>query len=64
MFLPGLFDGVHIFEIVKKNNKTVFIHHEKFKGIFSAIILKMLTGNTKNSFKSMNEALKEFAENN
>lgn len=64
LFLPGLFDGEHRFELIKKENgSTEFIHAERFTGILVPLFRKMLDGSTKAGFESMNKKLKEEVEN-
>lgn len=64
LFLPGLFDGEHRFELIKKENgNTEFIHAERFTGILVPLFRKMLDGSTKAGFESMNKTLKEEVEN-
>ncbi len=63
LFISGLFDGEHIFEVepVGKNT-TRFIQREKFNGILVGIFRKSLDTDIKNGFIAMNEALKKEAE--
>lgn len=64
LFLPGLFDGEHRFELIKKETgNTEFIHAERFTGILVPLFRKMLDGSTKAGFESMNKKLKEEVEN-
>lgn len=63
LFVPGLFDGEHRFELVKKGNAvTEFIHAEKFTGLLVPLFRKMLDGSTKAGFENMNKKLKEEVE--
>ncbi|TCK92570.1 hypothetical protein EDC19_1719 [Natranaerovirga hydrolytica] len=63
MFLPGIFDGEHIFELtVLENQTTQFIHREKFSGIMVPFLKKMLDNNTRRGFEMMNQQLKERCE--
>lgn len=63
LFVPGLFDGEHRFELVSKGkNITLFIQAEKFTGILVPLFRKMLDGNTKAGFEAMNKKLKEEVE--
>lgn len=63
LFIPGLFDGEHRFELIDNGNgTTTFIQAEKFKGILVRMLSKMLDGSTLNGFRAMNEALKKEAE--
>lgn len=64
LFIPGLFDGRHIFRIIDNGDNTVtFIQKEIFKGILVPLFSKMLDTNTKNGFILMNEKLKQICEN-
>ncbi len=63
LFIPGLFDGEHIFELKDNNDGTVlFIQREIFNGILVNMFKKMLDDNTKRGFESMNNKLKEKSE--
>lgn len=63
LFIKGLFDGEHKFELIdNQNGTTTFIHSEKFKGILVPLFRKMLDENTKEGFILMNEQLKALAE--
>ncbi len=63
LWLPGLFDGAHYFELeALAANQVRLIHGEHFKGILSGLILKMIKKSTLAGFKSMNEAVKARAE--
>jgi len=63
LFIPGLFDGEHKFEIIDKgNNTTLFRQSEKFNGVLIPLFKKMLDENTVNGFNLMNRKLKELAE--
>ncbi len=65
LWMPGLFDGEHIFELMDNGNGTsTFIQREKFKGVFVPLFKKMLDVNTVNGFNQMNQKLKELAEAN
>ena len=62
-FLPGIFDGERIFVIEKSNdNKVSFLHKEVFKGLGVRLVGKKLDQDLKESFVSMNKALKARAE--
>lgn len=64
LFIKGLFDGEHTFEIIdNKNGSCTFIQSEKFNGILVPLFKKMLDVNTIQGFDLMNEKLKELAEN-
>ncbi|MBK6266124.1 SRPBCC domain-containing protein [Marivirga sp. S37H4] len=63
LFIPGLFDGEHIFELLDhKDGNTTFIQREKFNGILVPLFRKMLDNNTVNGFNQMNRKLKELVE--
>ena len=63
IFIPGIFDGEHIFELIdNQNGSTTFIQRELFGGILIPFFTKMLDVNTVNGFKLMNEKLKQEAE--
>jgi hypothetical protein len=63
LFIPGLFDGEHKFELIDNGNgTTTFIHSEKFKGVLVPLFKKQLENSTRNGFEEMNRKLKELAE--
>ena len=63
LFIEGLFDGEHYFQIEKYGeNQSKFIHGENFSGLMSVPILKIIGKNTLKGFISMNEALKKQTE--
>lgn len=63
LFLPGLFDGEHRFELIDNGNgTTTFRQSEKFNGILVTLFKKMLDTTTTNAFNLMNLKLKELAE--
>ena len=63
LFIKGLFDGHHSFEIEELSPTQVrFIHVEHFSGILSGMILRSIADDTRNNFIKMNNALKEQAE--
>lgn len=60
LFFPGLFDGEHKFELIDNGNgTTTFIQSEKINGILVGLIN---IENAKKGFQSMNQKLKELAE--
>jgi hypothetical protein len=64
LFIKGLFDGHHYFEIEELSpNQVLFRHGEDFSGILSNMILKKVGERTRNGFVRMNEELKKRAEN-
>lgn len=63
LFVRGLFDGEHRFELIDNGNgTTTFKQSEKFRGIFVPFFTKMLDVNTVNGFNLMNQKLKELTE--
>lgn len=63
LFIPGLFDGEHIFELYENTDgSTTFVQREKFKGMLVSLFSKMLDTNTLAGFEMMNKKLKELAE--
>ena len=60
LFISGLFDGLHKFELVKNaDGSTTFKHSEIFKGLLSGMLN---LENTKKGFEAMNAKLKVLAE--
>lgn len=63
LFVPGLFDGEHIFELYENTDgSTTFVHREIFSGVLVPLFKKMLDVNTFQGFQLMNAALKARAE--
>lgn len=63
LFIPGLFDGEHIFELYENSDgSTTFVQREEFKGLLVGLFTKMLDTNTVQGFEAMNRKLKERAE--
>ncbi len=63
LFIPGLFDGKHKFELIDDGDgTTTFVQSEEFKGVLVPFFKKQLENNTKNGFVEMNKKLKELAE--
>ena len=63
LFIGGLFDGHHYFEIDELSpNQVKFTQGEHFSGILSGYILKKIGDETRNNFIRMNAALKAEAE--
>lgn len=59
LFIKGLFDGEHIFQIIDNNDGSVlFKQEEKFSGILVGLFSKKLDTDTKLGFQKMNESLK------
>ena len=64
LFIKGIFDGEHIFELIPaENGKTKFIQRENFNGILVPLLWNQLETKTTKGFEMMNEKLKELAEN-
>lgn len=63
LFVKGIFDGEHKFELIANNDGTTrLIHSEKFSGLLIPLFGKMLDIDTKNGFIVFNEVIKERAE--
>lgn len=63
LFVPGLFDGEHYFQIEEVAENTVrFIQGEQFRGILVPLFWGSMESGIKAGFKAMNEALKQKAE--
>jgi len=63
LFIKGLFDGEHIFELIdNQNGTTTLVQSEKFGGILVPMFKKMLDTNTIDGFNKMNQKIKELAE--
>lgn len=63
LFFKGLFDGMHLFQIIDKGNGTcTLIQSESFEGILVPLFRKMIDQNTIEGFRQMNQKLKERAE--
>lgn len=60
LWVRGLFDGVHSFEIIDNHNGTITFHQNE---IFSGVLVPLLNlDNTKKGFEAMNVALKHQCE--
>jgi hypothetical protein len=58
-WLPGIFDGEHIFSLEKlEENHIRLIHREIFSGLLVPLFAKDLTTKVYQGFQSMNQALK------
>jgi hypothetical protein len=65
LFVKGLFDGHHYFEIEElAPNQVKLTQGEHFSGILSSYILEKIINDTRNNFIKMNGALKIEAEKN
>lgn len=63
LWFKGLFDGEHIFELIKiSHNQTKLKHSESFRGILSSFIFRSIKEDTVVGFNSLNAALKKEAE--
>lgn len=63
LLLPGIFDGEHSFELIPlSENKTRFVHKEKFSGVLIPMLWPKLGKNTRQGFVNMNKALKSRCE--
>lgn len=63
LFIPGLFDGEHRFELIDNGDgTTTLVHSEQFGGILVPLFKKMLDTDTRQGFEAMNKALKERVE--
>jgi len=59
LFIKGLFDGEHYFQLIaNQNGTTTFIHGENFGGILVRLLRKKLDTEIKEGFQEMNMALK------
>ena len=57
--IPGLFDGEHIFELVRTGpNRTRFVQRETFSGLFVPFLAKSLDRDARRGFEEMNRALR------
>jgi len=63
LWIPGLFDGEHIFTIEPiAANRVRFVQRENFNGILVPLLARSLDRDTKRGFDEMNQALKLQAE--
>lgn len=63
LFVKGLFDGHHFFQLESLGpNQVNLVHGEQFSGLLSGSILKKIGDDTRNNFIAMNQALKQRAE--
>jgi hypothetical protein len=59
LFVNGLFDGKHRFELIKiSDTQTKFVHSEHFSGWLVPLFKSQLLTKTKPGFEAMNQALK------
>jgi len=63
LWIPGLFDGQHIFELQPTGpSSTRFVQREEFGGILLPLLAGRLRNETARGFDEMNQALKRRAE--
>ena len=63
LLFPGLFDGLHKFEIRDNGDDTsLFLQSEKFKGLLVPFFRNQLNTQTRKGFLQMNNQLKLLAE--
>jgi hypothetical protein len=64
LFIPGLFDGEHIFTLTQNDDgSTTFMQKENFGGLLVRFFKGYLNSKTKPGFIQMNQKLKEEVEN-
>jgi hypothetical protein len=56
LWLRGLFDGLHRFEVEPNGVGTTFVHSEEFRGLFPPLLGRLLK-DTHEGLEAMNEAL-------
>lgn len=59
--VPGLFDGIHAFELTPSDGGTRLVQSEDFTGLLVPFLGKMIA-RTEESFRDLNEALKRHVE--
>jgi hypothetical protein len=57
LFLPGVFDGEHRFEIHPDGDRVRFVQGERFRGLLVPFLRRMIAVDTLRSFEAMNAAL-------
>lgn len=63
LLVPGLFDGVHRFEVSFHDlGKTKLVHSERFSGILVGPLMDSTLARTEQGFREMNEAFKKRCE--
>lgn len=64
LWLPGIFDGEHIFELepIGGGRGTRLVQREEFRGVLVPLFAKSLDTDTRRGFEAMNAALKQRAE--
>jgi hypothetical protein len=59
LFVRGLFDGEHYFQLeAMPNGHTRLLHGEHFSGLLAGPVLRMIEADTRQGFEAMNAALK------
>jgi hypothetical protein len=58
LFVPGLFDGRHRFDLVPIPSGTLLVHSESFGGLLVRPLHRSLDGSTRAGFQAMDEALR------
>lgn len=63
LWIPGIFDGEHIFELHVRGKETcIFRQREKFSGILVPFLWNKIEPKTREGFSLMNQKLKKRAE--
>lgn len=62
LFVRGVFDGEHVFELQRTEKGTHFVHYEHFSGALAWLLKGMLERDTRPGFEAMNAALKQRVE--
>lgn len=63
LFIQGLFEGEHIFEIRPlDSHASLFVQRERFGGLLLPVFTTMLKSGTARGFSEMNNALRDRAE--
>jgi hypothetical protein len=57
LWMPGIFDGRHRFELHETATGTRFVHGESFQGLLVRPMRRSLDGSTRAGFVAMNDAL-------
>jgi hypothetical protein len=57
-FVPGLFDGEHVFTLEPRGASVRFVHGETFSGLLVPVLRRSLETTTRQGFEAMNRALK------
>jgi len=56
--IPGIFDGLHRFELVPSGEATRLIHSERFRGVLVGMMRRSIDSEIRAGFEAMNLALK------